>query len=131
MSAPLPPKFYCPPDDMTITFYLWNISQVKLLEYILVFFRSRQKMIDLQYLTFWYQTIVSSLIYIPSLITIFVFVNFDIAQWMNVQTHIVFSKYEFKLHIFTCMVMGLISLVLAYSPNYLAGFEECFQSILG
>ena len=97
-------------------------------------FRTQQNQIDKQYLTFWYQTIASCAIYVPTLISIFLIINFDTTGFMEEQwkcdTHIVFDSVEFKLHVLEIALMGFISLILSYNPNFLAGFESFVRNIL-
>ena len=61
-------------------------------------------------------------------------INFDTTGFMEEQwkcdTHIVFDSFEFKLHVLEIGLMGFITLILSYSPNFLAGFESFVRSIL-
>ena len=95
-------------------------------------FRTQQNQIDRQYLTFGYQTIASVVIYVPTLITIFIIINFDTTGFMEqwkCSPHIVFDNYQFILCIVKVISMGFISLVLSYSPNFLAGVESLVRKI--
>ena len=95
-------------------------------------FRTQQNQIDRQYLTFWYQTIASVVIYVPTLIITFIIINFDTTGFMEqwkCDSRIIFDNYEFKLYILQVISMGFISLILSYSPNFLSGFESLIKRV--
>ena len=50
-------------------------------------------------------------------------------QW-KCDTHIIFDSFAFKLHVLEIIIMGFISLILSYNPDFLAGFESLVRSIL-
>ena len=125
-----------------LKFVVWSSEQLrkfipkqdKINIYLLHFysFRTQQNQIDRQYLTFWYQSIASVAIYVPTLIIIFMIINFDttgiMEQW-KCDSSIVIDNYEFTLRIFKVISMGFISLVLSCSPNFLSGFESLVKRI--
>ena len=125
-----------------LLFVVWSNEQLKknipkqdkINIYLLHFysFRTQQNQIDRQYLTFWYQSIASVAIYVPTLIIIFMIINFDttgiMEQW-KCDSSIVIDNYEFTLRIVKVISMGFISLVLSCSPNFLSGFESLVKRI--
>ena len=79
-----------------------------------------------------YQSIASVAIYVPTLIIIFVIINFDTTGFMEqwkCDSSIVIDNYEFTLRIVKVISMGFISLVLSCSPNFLSGFESLVKRI--
>ena len=120
---------------MQSTAWKRNIPKQHKINYYLFYFHSfstQQNQIDRQYLTFWYQTIASVVIYVPTLIIIFIIINFDTTGFMEqwkCDSQIIFDNYEFKLYILQVISMGFISLILSYSPNFLSGFESLVKRV--
>merc|ERR1712223_1865075 len=83
-----------------------------------------KRMINLQYNTFWYQTIASVVLYIPCLIGIFVVIE---QRFFGCSEKIYYTNYEFRWHIFLSVVMGLLSVILAYCPNCAEGIVRMVE----
>ena len=68
-------------------------------------------MISLQHYIFWRQTLVSTLIFVPTLTVIAVLINFY--PWWAYDPHIILTNEEFNMVITVMIVMGLVSLIFS------------------
>ena len=97
-----------------------NIKKYKslsvLIFYILINRNVRKKMILLQYKTFRLQTIWSVVVYIPSLIIMIYVIN-EKPGWAY-DSNVIMSNLTFNVASSVIIIMGLVSLVLSFEPNW-------------
>ena len=74
-------------------------------------------MINLQYKTFWCQNILSSVIYISSLIAIEVLVSFFPSFAYDPDINL--PNKEFNIMVITTIVMGVLSLAFSWNPSWI------------
>ena len=80
-------------------------------------------MIALQYQTFWCQSILSIIIYGPTLIVIAILVNFYPCFRYN--SNIILENTEFNIAICTSVIAGFLSLMLSRNPRLLSDVVSC------
>ena len=84
-------------------------------------------MIGLQYYTFWWQNFFSTIVFVPSLITISVLVN--VYPWWAYDPHVILKNEEFNIVITTTIFMGVLSLALAKNPSWMGWTIACKKGI--
>ena len=87
---------------------------------------SKEKLIKMQYQTFWYQTLATVLIYVPCLIGILYMINFT--NW-KYDSQVIFNNKEALLTILSTILMGIVSLILAWNPNIFNAIENFWTSL--
>ena len=74
-------------------------------------------MIELQHATFWFQSVFSVAIFIPTLMSVGILVNFFPCFRYN--PNIILGNTELNIILSTAIVMGILSLVFARNPGWL------------
>ena len=74
-------------------------------------------MIELQHATFWFQSVVSVAIFIPTLMSVGILVNFFPCFRYN--PNIILGNAELNIILSTAIVMGILSLLFARNPRWL------------
>ena len=83
-------------------------------------------MIELQYYTFWWQNVSSSVIYILALLSIGVLVNLN-PSWAY-DPNVILGNEDFNVFLITTIIMGVLSLVFAKDPSWLALVNSILKS---
>ena len=91
------------------------------------FRKYRMKMIKLQYRTFWWQNLFSTLIFVPTLIVVSVLIN-KYPRWAY-DPNVILKNAEFNILTSSAIVMGLISLIFARNPSWV-GFTLSCRSMI-
>ena len=74
-------------------------------------------MIELQHATFWFQSVFSVAIFIPTLMSVGILVNFF--PCFRYDPNIILGNTELNIILSTAIVMGILSLVFARNPGWL------------
>ena len=74
-------------------------------------------MIELQHSTFWFQSVFSVAIFIPTLMSVGILVNFF--PCFRYDPNIILGNTELNIILSTAIVMGILSLVFARNPGWL------------
>ena len=85
-------------------------------------------MIELQYYTFWWQNVSSSIIYILALLSIGLLVNLN-PSWAY-DPNVILGNEDFNVFLITTIIMGVLSLVFAKDPSWLALVNSILKSKL-
>ena len=85
------------------------------------------KMIKLQYRTFWWQNLFSTLIFVPTLIGVSVLIN-KYPRWAY-DPNVILKNAEFNILTSSAILMGLISLIFARNPSWV-GFNLSCRSMI-
>ena len=91
------------------------------------FRKYRMKMIKLQYRTFWWQNLFSTLIFVPTLIGVSVLIN-TYPHWAY-DPNVILKNAEFNILTCSAIAMGLISLAFARNPSWV-GFNLSCKNII-
>ena len=83
-------------------------------------------MIELQYYTFWWQNVSSSIIYVLSLIAIGVLINLN-PSWAY-DPNVILGNEDFNVFLITTIIMGLLSLVFAKNPSWIGLVNSMMKS---
>ena len=78
--------------------------------------RNRHLMIRLQYKTFQQQSLMSLVVYLPSLCVCTYLINFK-KSW-SYDSNVIFNNTEFNVAMGIIIVLGVASYVLSLSPNW-------------
>ena len=81
-------------------------------------------MIDIQYYTFWWQNVSSSIIYVLALMSIGTLVNLN-PSWAY-DPNVILGNEDFNVFLTTTIIMGVLSLTFAKNPSWL-GFVKSMQ----
>ena len=73
-------------------------------------------MLNLQYKTFWLQNLWSTIIFVPTLVAIFVLINFY-REW-NYSSNVILDNTDFNIVIFVTIAMGGFSLLLSFRVTW-------------
>ena len=84
-------------------------------------------MIKLQYRTFWWQNLFSTLIFVPTLIGVSVLIN-KYPRWAY-DPNVILKNAEFNILTSSAILMGLISLIFAKHPSWV-GFNLSCRSMI-
>ena len=83
-------------------------------------------MIELQYYTFWWQNVSSSIIYVLSLIAIGALINLN-PSWAY-DPNVILGNEDFNVFLITTIIMGLLSLVFAKNPSWIGLVNSMMKS---
>ena len=91
------------------------------------FFREqRRNMIDLQYKTFYCQSMLSITVYVPTLITIAILVNFY--PCFRYDSNLILNNTAFNISICISILTGVFSIVFARNPRWLINVFTCHRA---
>lgn len=83
-------------------------------------------MIDIQYYTFWWQNVSSSIIYILALMSIGILVNMN-PSWAY-DPNVILGNEDFNVFLITTIIMGVLSLAFAKNPSWLGLVKSMLKS---
>ena len=91
------------------------------------FDRNRRYMIQLQYNTFWLQNLCSSAIFIPTLLALFVLINFY-QEW-NYNANVILDNTNFNMTVYVLVAMGVLSFVLSFNITWVKCMKRFTKAI--
>ena len=89
--------------------------------------RSRRYICALQYKTFWLQNFWSTIIFVPTLIAIFVLINF-FREW-NYSSNVILDNTDFNLVLFITIFMGIFSFLLSFKITWIKSIKFILRCI--
>ena len=88
--------------------------------------KHRIRMIDIQYYTFWWQNVSSSIIYVLALMSIGILVNLN-PSWAY-DPNVILGNEDFNVFLITTIIMGVLSLTFAKNPSWLGLVKSMLKS---
>ena len=99
---------------------------IVIVDYDLCCREQKRNMIDLQYRTFYCQSMLSITIYVPTFITIAILVNFY--PCFRYDSNLILNNTEFNIAICISILTGFFSIVFARNPRWLSKLFTCERS---